>query len=180
MSALNELCIDAVSGIKDEEGVYSEERLLEALKLIIREGMSEKEIRKSLIQVSLELTTDMEPNWQFVASKVYTYELYDEVRNNRGLSSTEDLYSNYYNFIYQLTDRGLYGKYILENYTEEDILELEKTIKPERDFLFNYSGINLLAKRYLVQDYNRNPVELPQQMFMGIAKIGRASCRERV
>ncbi|WP_293981043.1 ribonucleoside-diphosphate reductase subunit alpha [uncultured Clostridium sp.] len=169
MSALNELCIDAVSGIKDEEGVYSEERLLEALKLIIREGMSEKEIRKSLIQVSLELTTDMEPNWQFVASKVYTYELYDEVRNNRGLSSTEDLYSNYYNFIYQLTDRGLYGKYILENYTEEDILELEKTIKPERDFLFNYSGINLLAKRYLVQDYNRNPVELPQQMFMGIA-----------
>ena len=169
MSALNELCIDAVSGIKDEEGIYSEERLLEALKLIIREGMTEKEIRKSLIQVSLELTTDMEPNWQFAASKVYTYELYDEVRNNRGLSSTEDLYGNYYNFISQLTDRGLYGKYILENYTEEDILELEKTIKPERDFLFNYSGINLLAKRYLVQDYNRNPVELPQQMFMGIA-----------
>ncbi len=169
MSALNELCIDAVSGIKDEEGIYSEERLLEALKLIIREGMTEKEIRKSLIQVSLELTTDMEPNWQFAASKVYTYELYDEVRNNRGLSSTEDLYGNYYNFISQLTDRGLYGKYILENYTEEDILELEKTINPERDFLFNYSGINLLAKRYLVQDYNRNPVELPQQMFMGIA-----------
>ena len=46
---------------------------------------------------------------------------------------------------------------------------MEKTIKPERDFLFNYSGINLLSKRYLVQDYNRNPVELPQQMFMGIA-----------
>ena len=47
--------------------------------------MSEKEIRKSLIQVSLELTTDMEPNWQFAASKIYTYELYDEVRKNRGI-----------------------------------------------------------------------------------------------
>ncbi len=45
----------------------------------------------------------------------------------------------------------------------------KRQIKPERDFLFNYSGINLLSKRYLVQDYNRNPVELPQQMFMGIA-----------
>lgn len=169
MSALKELCIDAVSGIKDEDGVYSEERLLEALKLIIREGMSEKDIRKSLIQVSLELTTDMEPNWQFAASKIYTYELYDEVRKNRGLSSTDDLYKNYYNFICQLSEKGLYGKYILENYSKEDILELEKSIKAERDFLFNYSGINLLSKRYLVQDYNRNPVELPQQMFMGIA-----------
>ena len=124
---------------------------------------------QSLIQVALELTTDMEPNWQFAASKIYTYELYDEVRENRGLNSSEDLYKNYYDFISQLTDRGLYGKYILDNYTKEDILELEKTIKPERDFLFNYSGINLLSKRYLVQDYNRNPVELPQQMFMGIA-----------
>ena len=169
MSALNELCIDAVSSIKDEEGVYSENKLLEALNLIIRDGMSEKHIRKSLIQVALELTTDMEPNWQFAASKIYTYELYDEVRENRGLNSSEDLYKNYYDFISQLTDRGLYGKYILDNYTKEDILELEKTIKPERDFLFNYSGISLLAKRYLVQDYNRNPVELPQQMFMGIA-----------
>lgn len=169
MSALNELCIDAVSGIRDEYGVYCAEKLLKSLNLIIRDGMSEKEIRKSLIQVSLELTTDMEPDWQFAASKIYTYELYDEVRKNRGLNSTEDLYNNYYEFIYQLTERGLYGKYILENYSREDILELEKTMKPERDFLFNYSGINLLSKRYLVQDYNRNPVELPQQMFMGIA-----------
>lgn len=169
MLALNELCIDAVSGIKDEEGIYTEEKLLKALSLIIREGMDEKEIRKSLIQVSLELTTDMEPNWQFVASKIYTYELYDEIRGNRGLSSSDELYKNYYKFICELTDKGLYGKYILENYSEEDILELEKAIKPERDFLFNYSGINLLSKRYLVQDYNRNPLELPQQMFMGIA-----------
>ena len=169
MSALNELCIDAVSGIKDEDGLYCAERLLEALNLIIRDGMSEKEIRKSLIQVALELTTDMEPNWQFAASKIYTYELYDEVRKNRGLSDTEDLYKNYYDFICQLTEKGLYGKYILENYSKEDIIELENTIKPERDFIFNYSGISLLSKRYLVQDYNRNPVELPQQMFMGIA-----------
>ncbi|WP_294404226.1 ribonucleoside-diphosphate reductase subunit alpha [uncultured Clostridium sp.] len=169
MSALNELCIDAVSGIKDEDGIYCAEKLLESLNLIIREGMSEKEIRKSLIQVSLELTTDMEPDWQFAASRIYTYELYDEVRKNRGINNTEDLYKNYYDFISELTERGLYGKYILENYSREDILELEETIKPERDFIFNYSGISLLSKRYLVQDYNRNPVELPQQMFMGIA-----------
>ena len=38
--------------------------------------MDDKEIRKSLIQISLELTTDMEPKWQFVASKLYIQNLY--------------------------------------------------------------------------------------------------------
>ncbi|EKQ52177.1 MULTISPECIES: ribonucleoside-diphosphate reductase subunit alpha [unclassified Clostridium] len=169
MSALNQLCKDAVYKIKDSEGIYTEEKLLDALEHIVRDGMNNNDIRKSLTQVALELTTDTEPNWQYAAATMYTYELYDKVRNTRNLDNNEDLYKNYYEFIKLLTERGLYGKYILENYSKTDILELENEIKPERDFLFNYSGIDLLAKRYLVQDYNRNPIELPQQMFMGIA-----------
>ena len=169
MMVLEELCRDAVCGIKDEDGIYSEDKLLASLGNIIRDGMSNNEIRKSLIQVSLELTTDMEPDWQYVAAKIYTYELYEKVSVNRGLNKNENLYGDYYDFIKDLTKKGLYGAYILDNYSKEDILELEKEIKAERDFLFNYSGIDLLAKRYLVQDYNRNPIELPQQMFMGIA-----------
>ena len=169
MSTLNELCKDAIYGIKDDEGIYNEGRLLTALEHIIRDGMTIDEIRKSLIQVSLELTTDMEPKWQYAAARMYIYELYDEIRNKRGLNENDDLYGKYYEFIEELTEKGLYGEYILKNYSKEDILELEGEIKPERDFLFNYSGINLLASRYLVQDYNRKPIELPQQMFMGIA-----------
>lgn len=169
MFGLKELCKDAIWGIKDEEGIYTEEKLLAALENIIREGMNNSEIRKSLIQIALELTTDMEPDWQYVAAKMYTYELYDKVRKNRGLDKEKNPYENFYEFIKSLTEKGLYGTYILDNYSKEDILELEKEIKEERDFLFNYSGIDLLAKRYLVQDFNRNPIELPQQMFMGIA-----------
>ena len=169
MVDIKELCTDAIDGIKDDEGIYTEDKLMEALKHIIRENMDDNEIRRSLIQVSLELTTDMEPNWQYVASKLYTYELYDKVKEIRAIEITDDLYKNYYEFIEELTDRNLYGKYILENYSKEEILELEKAIKPERDFQFNYSGIDLITKRYLVQDFNRDVIELPQQMFMGIA-----------
>jgi ribonucleoside-diphosphate reductase alpha chain len=169
MFGLKELCKDAILGIKEGEGIYTEEKLLAALENIIREGMNDSEIRKSLIQVSLELTTDMEPDWQYVAAKIYTYELYDKVRKNRGLNKEDNPYENFYEFIKYLTEKGLYGTYILDNYSKQDILELEKEIKEERDFLFNYSGIDLLAKRYLVQDFNRNLIELPQQMFMGIA-----------
>lgn len=169
MFDIKELCKDAVDGIKDNEGIYTEDKLIKGLKHIVRENMDYSETRRSLIQVSLELTNDMEPNWQYVASKLYTYELYEKVKKLRGIESINDLYKNYYEFIEELTNRNLYGKYILDNYSKEDILELEKEIKPERDFIFNYSGIDLITKRYLVQDFNRDVIELPQQMFMGIA-----------
>ena len=168
MDLLN-ICSDALIGINKMDGIYTEEKLLGALNHIIRPNMSEDEIRDSIIQVSLELTTDIEPDWQKISERLYVYKLYDEVRKNRNLSKDVELYSNLYGFIEKLTNKGLYGKYILENYTKDDILELEKEIKPERDFLFTYSGINLLAKRYLIQDYDRSKLELPQQMFMGIA-----------
>ncbi|OPX46777.1 ribonucleoside-diphosphate reductase subunit alpha [Clostridium thermobutyricum] len=166
---MKELCKKAVEEIKDEYGTYTEEVLIEKMELIVREGMTDEEIRDSLIQVSLELTTDMEPNWQKIAARLYVEKLYDEVKKNRGLDSTKDLYKNFYGFVRELVDNKLYGKYILENYTEEDINELEKVIKPERDFLFTYSGIKLLSGRYLVENFNREVLELPQQMFMGIA-----------
>ena len=41
MSSLNDLCIDAISEINDSEGTYTEEKLLEALKQIVRENMDE-------------------------------------------------------------------------------------------------------------------------------------------
>ena len=166
---LLELCKQSLIGIDKDNNIYNEEKLINELKNIIRPNMSEDQIRDSIIQISLELTNDMEPQWQKAAERLYVYKLYDEVRKNRNLNEDENLYGNLYRFISELTEKGLYGEYILKNYTEEDVIELEKEIKPERDFLFTYSGLNLLANRYLIQDYDRSKLELPQQMFMGIA-----------
>lgn len=169
MDYLLNICDLALNGIVSEDGLYTREKLMNSLKHIIRPNMNKDEIRDSIIQVALELTSDIEPNWQYVASKIYVNKLYDEVKRDRNLSIEDNPYEDLYSFITMLTNKGLYGRYILENYSQEDILELEKEIKPERDFLFTYSGINLLSKRYLIQDFNRKPLELPQQMFMGIA-----------
>ncbi|WP_300263044.1 ribonucleoside-diphosphate reductase subunit alpha [Clostridium sp.] len=169
MTLLKRYCRWSIEELNDETGLYTEEKLMIALDNIVTSKMGEKEIIKSFIQVSLELTSQVEPRWQEIAAKLYVKNLYQEVRVNRGLEEGANPYDNFYGFIKELIDKGLYGKYILDNYSKEDIEELEKEIKIERDFLFTYSGINLLAKRYLVQDFNRLPLELPQQMFMGIA-----------
>lgn len=79
MSLLSELCKDAINTIKDNEGLYTEDKLLDALNPIVRKDMNKREIRNSLIQVALELTTDMEPNWQYVAARAYTYEFMIEL-----------------------------------------------------------------------------------------------------
>ena len=165
---MNKMCKFAIEDIKDKDGVYNEAKLVESCNNIIRPGMTEEEILSSIMQSALELTTESEPRWQYAASKIYIYKLYKEVNNNRGLKKQEP-YSNFYDFIKEMTTRNLYGKYILENYSQEEVEELEKYIKPERDYLFTYSGIDLLTKRYLIHDYNKKTLELPQQMFMGIA-----------
>lgn len=169
MNYLNEICKIALEGIDKNREIYTEDKLIEALNNIIRPNMTNEEIRDSVMQIALELTSDMEPDWQFAASKLFVLKLYDNIKEKRGILEEKNLYSNLYEFISELTEKGLYGRYILENYTKEEILELEKEIKPERDFIFTYSGINLLASRYLIQDYDRSLLELPQQMFMGIA-----------
>lgn len=169
MNALDKICNIGIEAIKDNEGIYIKEKLIKEADHIVRNNMTEAELINAVIQVALELTTAEEPKWQYVSSKLFVHNLYSDVRKNRNLPKDQNLYENFYGFIQDLTSQGLYGEYILKNYTKEDILELEKELKPERDFIFTYSGIKLLKDRYLVQNYNREILELPQQMFMGIA-----------
>ncbi|URZ14613.1 ribonucleoside-diphosphate reductase subunit alpha [Clostridium felsineum] len=168
MVDFKKLCKEALKAIKDDENIYNEERLMGVLKHIVRDDMKEEEQIKSVIQVCLELTKVDEPKWLEGAARLYVMNLYNQVKKNRGISK-EDPYENFYAFITELTNEGLYGEYILENYSREDIHELEKFIKRDRDFLFTYSGIKLLSERYLIQNFERKVLELPQQMFMGIA-----------
>lgn len=85
MNTLNNLCEFALEAIKDHEGIYTKERIIDTLEHIIRPNMNGNEVRDSLMQVSLELTTELEPKWQFVAARLYIEKLYDKVRKNRGL-----------------------------------------------------------------------------------------------
>lgn len=68
-----------------------------------------------------------------------------------------------------MTEEGLYGNYILQNYSEEEINEAASFIRPERNELLNYSGLDLLLKRYVIKNYSGKVIERVQEMFLGIA-----------
>lgn len=163
---------------QDIDNCYPEELELDA-KLQFRDGMSTKEIQKILIQTAIEkvinntedeygnITKDVNINWQYVASKLLIYDLYKESAINRNYNYFG--YGDFYELIIKLVKENLYGKYLLENYSKDEINELGKYIKSERDYLFNYDGLSLLSKRYLVQGFNNEVLELPQERFMVIA-----------
>ena len=108
------------------------------------------------------------PNWTYLAANLYLHELYLQAAVNRGYNQ-EKKYGNFYSLIKQLTKIGIYAEDLLADYTKEEIAELGAEIAPERDELFQYIGLFLLADRYLAKDYEGGLYELPQERFMIIA-----------
>ena len=124
-----------------------------------RDGITSKEIQQTLIKTAVDKIDIDAPNWTFVASRLFLFNLYHEVNGFTGYCSLENYFERG-----EKEGRLLYG--LKEMYNLE---ELEKHIKPERDMQFNYLGVKTLYDRYLIKDRSGNPIELPQHMFMAIA-----------
>lgn len=147
--------------------------------LQFHDGMSTKEIQKILIQTAIEkmiqttrdvngsVTKKTNINWQYVAARLFMSDLYKEAAINRGYDYFG--YGDFSKLVHQLIELQFYGAYLKEAYTKEEIKELGEYIKPDRDLLFNYEGLKLLADRYLIHGFNKEVLELPQERFMAIA-----------
>ena len=129
------------------------------------DGMSSSAIQDSLIKTAVEKIDIDVPGWTFVAARLFIFDLYHRV----GMTTHGDKGTAYCH----LSDYLKYGKDAgrllpaLGNHF--DLEKLNAAIKPERDMLFNYLGIKTLYDRYLIKDKNKEPIELPQHMFMAIA-----------
>ena len=124
-----------------------------------RDGITSEEIQKTLIKTAVDKIDIDAPNWTFVASKLFMFNLYHQVNGFTGYCSLEKYFA-----------KGVKeGRLLLGLSDMYDLERLEKHIVPERDMLFNYLGVKTLYDRYLLKDSNGNPIELPQHMFMAIA-----------
>lgn len=130
-----------------------------------KEGLSENQKLSLLISASCELTSNEAPRWEFVASMfmMKQFEI-DLAKKLKGLDI-----KSFYDKIKYMTDEGLYGKYMLEQYSKEEIAELEKKIDHKRNDLLTYSSLRLLLSRYVIRTREGQAIETPQEMFMGIA-----------
>lgn len=147
------------------EKEYSMDILTEKFQGFDKPGMQPDERLSALIKAAVELTTQDVPKWEYIAGRLLCFKLNKDIA-----AETKSLGVNsFYEKLRYLTDEGLYGDYILATYSKEEIEEAQTFMKPERDALLNYSGLDLLAKRYLLRTHEQHPIELVQEMFLGIA-----------
>ncbi len=144
---------------------YELENLYKKFESFVKKDQSQDAYLSEIIKAASELTDKDAPKWEFIAALFLNYDLEKKIKANL----EEFKINNFYEKIAFLTEKGLYGEYILENYSKEEILELEEYIDNSRNRLLNYSGLDLLIKRYVIRSHDGRFVESIQEMFMGIA-----------
>jgi len=127
-------------------------------------------ITDKLILNALDNITREEPDWTYVAARIFLKKLYKEAAYNRSYDS-KDKYGSLYGLLKHLGDKGVYSELILKEYTREEIKQAEQMINPEKDKLFNYIGLKTLYDRYLAKDKEKRTFELPQERWMIIALV---------
>ena len=147
------------------ERSYSMVTLQEKFSSFSKPGMSQKDAIDALIKAAVELTTPEAPSWEMISARILSY------RSEKNISRLEEEMGlrTFYRKLKYMTEEGLYGDYILQNYSEEEINEAATFIDPERNKLLNYSGLDLLLKRYVIKNYSGKVIERVQEMFLGIA-----------
>ena len=144
---------------------YSVIRLAEKFAGFCKSDMKASEKLAALIKAAVELTTQEAPDWEFIAARLLNYELGIIVKREEDAVGI----TSFYEKLRYLTEEELYGSYILANYSREEIAEAATFICPGRDKLFNYSGLDLLMKRYLIRTRLFGILESVQEMYLGIA-----------
>ena len=147
------------------ERSYSMVTLQEKFASFCKPGMSQKDAIEALIKAAVELTTPEAPAWEMISARILSY------RSEQKITRLEEEMGlkTFYRKVKYMTEERLYGDYILQNYSEEEINEAATFIDSERNKLLNYSGLDLLLKRYVIKNYSGKVIERVQEMFLGIA-----------
>ena len=131
----------------------------------IKPGMETGAALDALVKAAVELTAQDAPDWEKIAARLMLFAF------QRRLAQTQKRLgiSDFYGKLRYLTDQGLYGEYIMTAYSREELLQAAAFIRPERDELFTYAGLDLMLRRYVIHNRQRLPLETPQEMYLGVA-----------
>lgn len=156
-----------LAGIQNEfiQEEYELEQLNARFQALLSPGLTDLEKLAVLVKACAELTTQEAPKWEMIAARIRMLSF--DLQLDRQMQAFH--IHSFYEKICWLTEQGLYGKYILENYSQEEIGEFETWLCKKRNDLFTFSSLELLLGRYTICSRTGEPLEAPQEMFMGIA-----------
>lgn len=132
---------------------------------LIKEDRPLEERLSQLIRSAIELTDKDAPQWEMIAGRLFNCQYRENLNAamaSLGLHSFPDK-------VEYLTQQGLYAVEVMQTYSREELKQAAQFLKPERDSLLPYSGLELLTKRYVIRDRQHRPLESIQEMYLNIA-----------
>jgi ribonucleoside-diphosphate reductase alpha chain len=127
------------------------------------DGMSSKDIQHILVRSANDLITLENPNYQYAAARLLSYDIRKEAHGQYE-------YIPLLKLIMRNIRQGVYDKAIVEKYNMTEIKKLNTWIRRDRDLNFTYAGLRQIVDKYLVQDRSSGELyETPQDMYMMIA-----------
>lgn len=129
------------------------------IKFLVYDGMTTQDIFQAQIKAASGLISKENPDFTFVAAR---YLLADTLKRVAG--------DAYYKHLSLCIQHGIdAGRYTPELQTLFDLDALDKALKYENDYLFDYYGLQNVVDRYLMRDTHGKIIELPQHFFMRVA-----------
>ena len=151
--------------VEDIKGVTASDIEINS-KLQMIEGITTDEIHNVLIESAVNLISLSAPNYQYVASRLLSYQLRKDVWGGKNPPKLLDFINK------NVHENDVYDEDILMLYTDKEINKLDEYIDHDRDNLFTYAGMRQLCDKYLIQDRSNTKIyETPQFAYMIIAMV---------
>lgn len=145
----------------------SANHIIEDVKRNLFDKVPVREVNKALI-MSARIMIEKEPNYTFVAARLLLDDLHTEALNFLKVqeNSVKPTYSRAYLQAY--LDTGIKHELLDPKLKNFNLDVIGAAIKPERDMIFTYLGLQTLYDRYFIH-WDGNRFELPQIFFMRVA-----------
>ena len=139
------------------------------------DSMHLSELKTSLINAARN-KIEIDIDYSFFASRLVLDRIYQNVIDTSLKDQKQDFQKKYKKSFADYLQFGINNNSLQKELLEFDLEKIQEALDPQRDFLFQYRGIQTLHDRYLLRNTNekREIFELPQYFWMRIA-MGLAS-----
>lgn len=146
-----------------ENTTINPDELLQDVIPLLVDGMSSKQIQKTVIKYTADRISPEEPDYQYVSARLASYALRKDVYGQYEPVSLQKM-------IDKNVEAGIYDEDLRRKWSRLEIDELDSYIDHTRDCKFAYAGIMQFKEKYLCKNRSTGEIfETPQIAYMLIA-----------
>jgi ribonucleoside-diphosphate reductase alpha chain len=166
---LRKFIAQMVTGYEKDVSV---EAIVARVKMEIYDGISNDDFLKAVV-LSARSMVENDPAYSYVAARLVRYNIFKEAHlpvNHENFIPT-NISKIYKDFFKASVVEAVNDKIYDERMATFDLDKLAEALRPERDELFQYLGMQVVQERYLMRNIQKKKklLELPQTFWMRVA-----------